>query len=111
MCVCVYVSDAFLCVCGVQVHIDTKEKFERLEAEERAYYQNMVGLCKASGANLIICQVFGGYCCCVFMEFLVALFCLVLFSGGVAVLLWCCVLLWDACGCVSGASTTRRTTC
>ncbi|KAK2952450.1 putative T-complex protein 1 subunit epsilon [Blattamonas nauphoetae] len=39
-----------------EINIDTTEKYEKLAQEEKEYYRRMVDLCKASGANLIICQ-------------------------------------------------------
>jgi T-complex protein 1 subunit epsilon len=44
-----------------ELQIDTKEKFLKLEQEEKNYYKNMVKLCKDSGASLIICQVFWSF--------------------------------------------------
>jgi T-complex protein 1 subunit epsilon len=43
-------------VCMAQVDIDTVEKFEALREAEKAYFTDMVDKCKASGADLVICQ-------------------------------------------------------
>jgi T-complex protein 1 subunit epsilon len=39
-----------------KVDIDTVAKFEALRDAERAYFEEMVSLCKAAGATLVLCQ-------------------------------------------------------
>ena len=39
-----------------KLDVKTVEKYNELHAQEQKYFTDMVGLCKDSGANLIICQ-------------------------------------------------------
>ena len=39
-----------------KVDIDTVEKYKALQAQERAYFEEMVQKCKDVGATLVICQ-------------------------------------------------------